>query len=92
VEVKGRSGEDVAADVTVNEFDCLKRYQRVRNPNWHYRVAIVTNALSKPRIHEFALVRTSGESHWCTLDGRWQLEFEERTAARLTATQLGMGE
>jgi hypothetical protein len=87
VEVKGRSGSDATADLSVNEFDCLTRYARERDPKGHYRVAIVTDALGKPVIHEFVLVR--GESRrdatWSTLDGRWRLDFEERTAARLIA-------
>jgi hypothetical protein len=84
VEVKGRSGNDVSAELSVNEFDCLKAYQRERNPKAHYRIAIVTDALVKPVISEFVMVggRKSG---WFTLDGHWRLEFEERTAARLTA-------
>ncbi|MDB5541249.1 MAG: hypothetical protein JWQ89_2976 [Devosia sp.] len=87
VEVKGRSGGDVVADLSVNEFDCLSRYQRLRKPEKHYRIAIVTDALGKPDIHEFVLVRgrTSAETSWWTLDGQWRLQFEERKAARLTA-------
>lgn len=89
IEVKGRSGSDVAAELSVNEFDCLSRYQRHSESEGHYRVAIVTDALTKPVIHEFVLVR--GESRtkdsWSTLDGRWRLEFEMRTAARVTASR-----
>ena len=87
VEVKGRSGSDVVAELSVNEFDCLSRYQRLRKPEEHYRIAIVTEALAKPVIREFVLVRgrTSGENSWWTLDGQWRLQFEERKAARLTA-------
>jgi hypothetical protein len=89
VEVKGRSGVDVAAELSVNEFEYLSRYQNIRNSKAHYRIAIVTNALSEPVIHEFVLVRgqTLKEHEWWTLDGRWSLKFEERTAARLTATR-----
>ncbi|MCI5076399.1 DUF3883 domain-containing protein [Oricola sp.] len=83
VEVKGRSGSDVSAELTVNEFDCLKKYQRSRNPNAHYRIAIVTNALTNPIINEFVMVRGQ-KSQWCTLDGEWRLNFEERMAARIT--------
>lgn len=87
VEVKGRSGSDVVAELSVNEFDCLSRYQRLRKPDEHYRIAIVTDALAKPVIHEFVMVRgrTSSETAWWTLDGQWRLQFEERKAARLTA-------
>lgn len=86
-EVKGRSGKDVGADLSANEFDCLKEYQRERNPGAHYRIAIVTDALGKPIINEFALVN-GRKPQWCTLDGRLRLEFEDRTAARLTAVAL----
>ncbi|MDN2583101.1 DUF3883 domain-containing protein [Aquibium sp. ELW1220] len=84
VEVKGRSGSDVSAELTVNEFNYLKDYQRDRNPSAHYRIAIVTNALTKPIINEFVMVRGQ-KSQWCTLDGEWRLDFEERMAARLTS-------
>ncbi|MGO6859789.1 protein NO VEIN domain-containing protein [Rhizobium ruizarguesonis] len=83
IEVKGRSGSDVCAELTVNEFDCLRNYQRQRSPNAHYRIAIVTDALNKPIIDEFVMVRGQ-KSQWCTLDGRWRLNFEERMAAKLT--------
>lgn len=83
-EVKGRSGKDVCADLSANEFDCLKQYAREQRPSAHYRIAIVTDALVDPVIHEFALVN-GRKSQWCTLDGRWHLEFKDRTAARLTA-------
>lgn len=83
-EVKGRSGRDVCADLSANEFDCLKQYAREQRPSAHYRIAIVTDALVDPVIHEFALVN-GRKSQWCTLDGRWHLEFKDRTAARLTA-------
>ncbi len=83
VEVKGRSGSDVSAELTVNEFDCLRNYQKSRNPKAHYRIAIVTDALIKPTINEFVMVRGQ-KSQWCTLDGEWRLDFEERMAARLT--------
>jgi hypothetical protein len=87
VEVKGRSSSDVVAELSVNEFDCLSRYRRLRKPKGHYRIAIVTDALTKPVIHEFVMVRgrTSDETGWWTLDGQWRLQFEERKAARLTA-------
>ncbi len=84
VEVKGRSGPDVCADLSANEFDCLKQHERKPKEHEHYRVAIVTTALDSPVINEFVLVR-GRKLEWCTLDGRWRLEFEDRTAARLTA-------
>lgn len=86
-EVKVRSGVDVCADLSANEFDCLKRYERERKPAAHYRIAIVTDALRNPTIHEFALVN-GPKSGWCTLNGGWRLEFKDRTAARLTAVSM----
>lgn len=86
-EVKGRSGADICADLSANEFDCLKRYGRERKPDRHYRIAIVTDALVKPVINEFALVK-GPKSEWCTLDGSRRLEFKDRTAAKLTAVSL----
>lgn len=87
LEVKGRSGGDVCADLSANEFDCLKRYERERSPEAHYRIAIVTDALVDPVINEFALMN-GPKSQWCTLDGGWRLKFEDRTAARLVAVSL----
>jgi hypothetical protein len=86
LEVKGRSGPDVCAELSANEFDCLKLYERERTPTAHYRVVIVTDALVKPVINEFALVSKT-KSQWCTLDGIWRLEFKDRTAARMTAVR-----
>lgn len=86
-EVKGRSGHDVRADLSANEFDCLKEFERELKPRAHYRIAIVTDALVNPVVNEFALVNRQ-KSQWCTLDGGWQLEFEDRTAARLKAVSL----
>lgn len=86
-EVKGRSGRDVCADLSVNEFDCLKKYERERKPGAHYRIAIVTDALVNPVINEFALVNRP-KRQWCTLDGVRRLEFRDRTAARLRAVML----
>lgn len=86
-EVKGRSGHDICADLSVNEFNCLKQYERQKKPDAHYRIAIVTEALENPVITEFALLDKT-KSQWCTLDGVWRLEFEDRIAARLTAVSL----
>lgn len=83
-EVKGRLGKEICADLSANEFDCLRLYQRERKPRVHYRIAIVTDALVNPVINEFALVSRQ-KSQWCTLDGHWHLKFEDRTAAKLTA-------
>jgi hypothetical protein len=86
LEVKGRSGGDVCADLSANEYACLKRYERDRAEGAHYRIAIVTNALVDPVINEFALMNRQ-KSQWCTLDGGWLLEFEDRTSARVTAVR-----
>ncbi|TAX29823.1 hypothetical protein [Rhizobium leguminosarum] len=59
-------------------------YQRQRISNAHYNIAIVTDALNKPIINEFVMVRGQN-SRWSTLDGRWRLNFKERTATRLTS-------
>jgi hypothetical protein len=91
VEVKGRSSNEVSAELSVNEFDCLRRYDGLRNPKAHYRIAIVTDALAKPTISEFVLVRgpTLAKNSWWTLDGRLQLQFEERKAAKVRAIPVG---
>lgn len=83
VEVKGRSGSDIAADLSVNEFGALGQYQRQRSPSAHYRIAIVTNALHAPCVNEFVLVKSGAAAHWTTLDGRCHLTFVPRTAAQV---------
>jgi len=84
VEVKGRSGSDIGAELTVNEYACLKAHERRHDAEANHRIVIVTDALAKPVIHEFVLARGKSPT-WITLDGQWRLGFEERTAARLTA-------
>lgn len=101
IEVKGRSGGEVRADLSANEFDCLKEYESARNPSAHYRIAIVTDALVNPVIREFILFRGSASKRrvkgrksrrltrvWKTLDGSLCLKFNEQTAARLVAEHI----
>ena len=45
--MKGRSGKEICAELTVNEFDCMTRYLRNNKAREHYRVAIVVDALVK---------------------------------------------
>jgi Holliday junction resolvase len=87
VEVKGRSGKEICAELTVNEFDCMTRYQRNKKARECYRVAIVVDALAKPLLHQFVFLREAKE--WRTLDGTFRLLVEKRHAARLTAERVG---
>src|SRR5690606_38871409 len=61
LEVKGLSGVSVAAELTPNEFDKLKKYKVF------YRLCIVTNALKKPTLRIFAHSKINNE--WISDDG-----------------------
>ena len=74
IEVKGRSGEAVACELTPNEFKAFS------SRNSDYRLCIVVKALrSRPNLHEFRY--DSSKNRWTTPRGR-MLEVEELTGAR----------
>jgi hypothetical protein len=52
IEVKGLSGQATVVGVTPNEYRCLKKHLAGDLPS--YRIAIVTLALSAPRLQIFA--------------------------------------
>lgn len=61
IEVKGRSGPEVVADFSHNEFDKIKDFERDKFDDGTYRICMVTNALNKkPTLHHFDYVRPSG--------------------------------
>ena len=75
VEVKGCSGDAAVVELTPNEYKamCRKRHQ--------YRLAIVTNALDKPRL---SIVSFNGsDDTWRDQDNR-RIRLTERTGARIT--------
>ncbi|TVT36802.1 DUF3883 domain-containing protein [Hymenobacter setariae] len=74
LEVKGLSGPAVAAELTANEYKNLL----IDRPN--YRVCIVTNALTKPKLHIFSYSRTT--DRWESEEGL-PLVFEEVVSARV---------
>ena len=78
VEVKGRSGPTIAAELTPKEYRPIKG----RDPN--YRICVVTGALDPGlrRIHEFQLAPRGDV--WVSSDGR-VLNVEVIEAARVHA-------
>ncbi|WP_372397138.1 DUF3883 domain-containing protein [Azospirillum sp. HJ39] len=87
IEVKGRSGTDVIADFTVNEYNHINMATAGKYPNGDsYRICIVTDALTEgpgSELHHFRCWRQKGEDvEWRRVDGTGRLIFEDRVAAR----------
>lgn len=76
LEVKGLSGSDAVVDLTPNEYRAMLQYQD------SYRVCVVTNALTDPRLEVFAY--SPENRRWVSPTGRF-LVVEERVAARCSA-------
>jgi len=79
LEVKGLSGADLNADLTVNEFEQLMLDENLPD----YRVCVLLDALrpAEANLHIIAQEQRSGE--WRDQHGHG-VNFEPRTAARLT--------
>jgi hypothetical protein len=73
IEVKGREGEEIIADLTPNEYRAMKEYYK------DYRICIVTNALKKPDLTVFSFE----QDIWTDESGN-KLIIEETTGARLS--------
>lgn len=73
LEVKGLSGKSIAVELTHNEYAAMKRFES------SYRLCVVTDALSSPRLQRFAHAGEFG--HWESESGA-ALEINELTAAR----------
>lgn len=92
IEVKGRSGADVAADFTFNEFKAISLEQRGMFKDGSYRICIVANALSekiKPRLYHFWYVtptllekKRGVQPAWRNIDGSGIFEITPREAAQ----------
>jgi hypothetical protein len=74
IEVKGCSGSDAIAELTPNEYAKAQVHQD------SYRVCLVTNALTHPKLHVFQWNREV--ARWTSDDGT-TLRFEEKTAATI---------
>jgi hypothetical protein len=75
IEVKGCSGSAISAELTPNEYDHSGKHAT-------YRICIVTDALSTPKVHVFA---PYADGSWWNEEGDRELAFEKRTAARISA-------
>lgn len=80
IEVKGVSGDLVAAELSPNEYAAMRRAMNGDFQEGNYRLAIVTQALSEaPRLHVFRY----DEGEWlCELTGS-RIRATERVAASL---------
>ena len=73
IEVKGLSGSDLSVHITKNEYSQMKSAN-----NYNYRLCVVTNAVSSPRLWTFAY----DNGIWiCEQDHETELLFEEHIAA-----------
>ncbi|MEE1241882.1 MAG: DUF3883 domain-containing protein [Bacteroidaceae bacterium] len=73
IEVKGLSGSDLSVHITKNEYSQMKSAN-----NYNYRLCVVTNAVSSPRLWTFAY----DNGIWiCEQDYETELLFEEHIAA-----------
>lgn len=73
IEVKGLSGSDLSVHITKNEYSQMKSAN-----NDNYRLCVVTNAVSSPRLWTFAY----DNGIWiCEQDYETELLFEEHIAA-----------
>lgn len=76
LEVKGLSGSQVIVELTPNEYAMMGKHQK------SYRVCVVTNALTTPKLEVFAFSRDSGQ--WESPERR-VLTVREIIAARCSA-------
>jgi hypothetical protein len=72
VEVKGLSGDEIRVELTPNEYAAMNRAMTGEFSEGEYRLAVVTNAITAPRL--FVFKHASGNDWVC-----------ERTGAKITA-------
>lgn len=92
IEVKGRSGTEITADFTFNEFDKIRLEECGKFNDGSYRICIVTDALneeSKIKLHHFWHVNPTPvekargvQPAWQNIDGIGILEMFPREAAQ----------
>lgn len=81
IEVKGNSGEQPQAELSVHEYKTIRRVIEGKFDEGEYRLAIVTAALTSPKLHLFTY---EGPERWrCELTDR-EISAQERTAARFS--------
>lgn len=78
LEVKGLSGEDVAIELTPNEYEQMKRCKN------SYKICVVTNALMRPKLKIFS---HRPKNRWEDESGG-QLEIIEVKSARMVPMKL----
>ncbi|WP_227717266.1 DUF3883 domain-containing protein [Methanobacterium lacus] len=73
IEVKGLSQENVAIELTPNEYEKMKEFKE------DYRISVVTNALKKPILRIFSYNDENGI--WQDIEGN-KLEIDEKVSAK----------
>ena len=81
IEVKGVSGKEPQAAVSVNEYRAIQRVMEGQFDKGTYRLAIVTIALHRTKLHLFVYDR--GNRWVCALTGL-AIEATERVAAQFS--------
>ena len=76
LEVKGLSGSQIVVELTPNEYDAMREHRE------SYRVCVVTNALTEPRLAVFAYSLDSRQ--WESHDHR-VLDIQENISARCSS-------
>ncbi|NVK20862.1 MAG: DUF3883 domain-containing protein [Methylocystaceae bacterium] len=84
IEVKGRSGPEVTADFSINEYKKIKAFQDGNfTSTGIYKICIVTQALEdKPQLYDFSCVNQNGTTFWFDKKNNQSICLEERNAAR----------
>ena len=88
IEVKGRSGPEVVADFSFNEYEKICLHQKGRFTDGDYRICIVTDALGEidaPNLHHFRW--WPEQKIWLNSDNGAELKLEPRQAARATVAK-----
>lgn len=79
LEVKGLSGTDLNADLTVNEFEKMEASEHLPD----YRACVLLDALRPTEANLHIIAHDSSSKHWRNQDGR-RVNVQRRTAAKLT--------
>ena len=87
IEVKGRSGREVCAEFSPNEYKAIQSAEKGTFHQGSYQICIVTSALVKPDLKHFSYFpRHEGKmGRWVNVDGSSKLSLAAVTSARATA-------
>ena len=81
IEVKGRSVPDVQAEFSPNETKKMRAFEKGHFADGIYRICIVTDALTAPKLHDFEYVPEG--RYWYDFNREIRLKAKEIVALRL---------